>query len=56
MKICAQSSFEFLLVFMVGIAIITPVILYVIQVQNNYSDSYKIHSAQNVVNKIAEGG
>jgi hypothetical protein len=54
MKVVCQSSFELLMIFMVGIAILTPIVLYIVSVQNNYSDTYKVNSAQNVVNKIAE--
>ncbi|MEM5772853.1 MAG: hypothetical protein QXL86_01345 [Candidatus Aenigmatarchaeota archaeon] len=54
MKVFGQSSFELLLTFMIGMAIITPIVLYIIYVQNNYSDSYKVNAAQNVVNKLAE--
>ncbi len=50
----AQSSFEMLVTFMVAITLLLPAVVYVITVQSNYSDSYKLNLAQNVVNKLAE--
>ena len=50
----SQSSFEMLLIFMIAITILVPVVIYVSIVQTEYSDSYKISTGQNVVNRLAE--
>ncbi len=49
-----QSGFEMLLIFGIGIAILTPAFIYAMTARINYSDTYGTSAAQNVVNKIAE--
>jgi len=50
----AQSSFDMLLTFMIGISIIIATLVYVNSAQTESLTSYNINAAQNTVNKIAE--
>lgn len=49
-----QASFEFMLIIMIGIAILIPLIAYVSFYQLSYRDAYKIATAKDTVNKLAE--
>ena len=50
----SQSSFEMLVTFMIAITILVPTVIYVMVIQSDYADSYRISVSQNVVNKLGE--
>jgi len=50
----AQVSFEYLLIFLIAVTMLVPVIIYVNFSRTAYTDSFKISSSKDAVNRIAE--
>jgi uncharacterized protein (UPF0333 family) len=50
----AQTSFEFLLMVVIGISILVPIIGYVSLYEVSYRDAYKISMAKDAVDKLGE--
>lgn len=50
----AQTSFEFLLIIVVGISILIPIVAYVSLYQVSYRDAYKIAMAKDAVDKLGD--
>jgi hypothetical protein len=49
-----QSAFELMLIFMVGVSLLTPAMLYAMSTRNNYAESYGVTAGQNAVDRVTE--